>query len=89
MLAGKRFRSLLLKSAIAFAADGMSVRIHGPSGESDAYPVRALAESFVAFDCLRALDELAPGRFTISLSDDIRAIEVGCFLARRLTFIAD
>ncbi len=88
-LAGKRFRCALLKSTVTVSADGASVRIHGPCGESDDYPLRALAESFVAFDCLRALDELPPGRFTVLLGADGRSIEIGCFLARRFIFTAD
>ncbi len=85
-VAGRRYRSPLLDATLVFAADGASVRIHGPAGESDEYAVRPLAEGFLAFDCLRALDELPPGRFTLRLLTD-EQIEVSCFLARGLRFL--
>lgn len=88
LLAGKQFHNGALQSSIAISDDGATLRIQGPSGESEVYPVRALAEGFVAFDCNRALDELPPGRFTIRLRDAGRRIEVGCFLARGLIFEA-
>ncbi|MEO8102811.1 MAG: serine hydrolase [Betaproteobacteria bacterium] len=86
LLAGRTFRSDLLKSAITFSDAGTALSIQGPCGQSDHYPVRALAEGFVAFDCDRALDELPPGRFTIQISQDCRRIEVSCFLARGFLF---
>ena len=71
---------------LAFAADGTSVCVQGSAGESDEYAVRPLAEGFLAFDCLRALDELPPGRFSVRLLPDDQ-LEVGCFLARGLRFL--
>jgi D-aminopeptidase len=87
-LAGKQFRCAALRSVIVFSGDGTTLQIHGPGGESDVYPVRALAEGFVAFDCDRALDELPPGRFTIRIGDAQQRIEVGCFLASGFVFEA-
>ena len=87
-LAGKEFGNPILKSSIVFSADGMTLHMRGPGGESDTYPVRAVAEGIVAFNCDRALDETPPGRFTIHLRDEGRRIEVGCFLARAISFEA-
>ena len=66
----------------------MTLHMRGPGGESDTYPVRAVAEGIVAFNCDRALDETPPGRFTIHLRDEGRRIDVGCFLARTISFEA-
>lgn len=84
-LAGVRFRGEMLDSTMSFSGDGRCLTIHGPAGDSDEYAVRPLARGFLAFDCLRALDELPPGRFTIRLLDG-GDIEVGCFMARGLRF---
>ena len=86
-LGGMAFRCALLRSMIAFADDGSTLCISGPAGQSDIYPVRPLGKHVVAFDCLRALDETPPGRFTIQISEDRRKIEVGCFMARGLVFV--
>ena len=88
VLGGRQFRNTVLNSTIVFSGDGETLHINGPVGESMAYPVRALAAGFVAFDCQRALDELPPGRFTIAIREDTRGIEVGCFLARGFLFKA-
>lgn len=85
-MAGLRFCSDLLESAIEFSPDGTAVRMTGPAGTSDEYTVRPLAPDFLAFDCLRALDELPPGRFTIRILDSAHALEIGCFMARGLIF---
>ena len=85
-LAGRRFENALLKSALIFSADGSTVHITGPCGESDTCPVRSLGRDFAAFDCLRAIDETPPGRFTIHVIDEGGRIEVGCFMARRIIF---
>jgi D-aminopeptidase len=84
-LAGGCFHSSLLGSTLTFAGDGSTLTISGAAGESEPYAVRPLARGFLAFDCLRALDELPPGRFTIRLLDN-GDITVGCFMARGLAF---
>ena len=86
-IGGMEFHSDLLHSTIAFADDGATLRLRGPAGQSDIYPVRPLGRNMLAFDCLRALDETPPGRFTIHISEDRRKIVVGCFMARGLEFV--
>ena len=82
LLAGKTFHCDTLKSSLIFSSDGANLRTIGSCGESDDYPVRALAAGFLGFDCTRALDETPPGRFTIRIRDADKVIEVGCFMAR-------
>lgn len=85
-LASARFYQDILRSTLVFAADGQSLTIEGPTGISDIYPLRPLAENILAFNCDRALDELPPGRFTLVLSQDRQRLEASCFLARGIGF---
>jgi hypothetical protein len=87
-VAGKRFICPLLKSALMFDDAGAALRVVSDNGDAAEYAVRALAEDFVAFDCLRALDELPPGRFTIQIDPEARRLIVGCFGARGFVFSA-
>ena len=87
MLAGRQFHSALLGATMIFSADGSTLTITGPHGESDCHAVRSLGEGFAAFECARALDETPPGRFTMRIRDEGARIEVGCFMARGMTFV--
>jgi D-aminopeptidase len=83
-LAGSTWGSAELGSTIAFSADGKELAITGPHGTSDTYPVMAVGERHVAFDCLRALDEQPPGRYHLRMDGD--RLVVGCLLAQGFVF---
>ena len=50
-IGGMEFHSDLLHSTIAFADGGATLRLRGPAGQSDIYPVRPLGRNMLAFDC--------------------------------------
>ena len=88
LLAGRHFSCPVLESTIVFDDTGTSLSLIGKNSQSTSYAVRALAEGVVAFDCLRALDELPPGRFTIQIVPELHRLVVGCFGARGFVFTA-
>lgn len=83
-LGATRWRCKELGAEIAFSTDGASLLITGPHGTSERYPVHAIGQDVVAFDCLRALDEQPPGRYHLRLKGD--RLAVGCLLAHGFEF---
>ncbi len=84
-LGGMRYHCAELGSDIDFASDGTRLVIIGAHGESESCYVYPLAMDHVAFDCLRALDEVPPGRFTLRIRGN--TLVAGCLLAQGFQFV--
>ncbi|MBL8516751.1 MAG: serine hydrolase [Betaproteobacteria bacterium] len=83
-LADTVWASSELGSRISFSANGATLQITGPHGQSERYPVIPIGADRVAFDCLRALDEQPPGRFHLRRAGNV--LVVGCLLATGFEF---
>lgn len=75
-----------LGSRLNLSADGQSVSFSGPHGESEKYALRPLGEGWLAFDCVRALDEAPPGRFHLRPAGH-ESLLVSCLLAQGFRFM--
>lgn len=84
--AGRRYHCAELRSHLQASADGRSVHFEGPLGQSESYGLRALGDGWLAFDCLRALDEAPPGRFHLR-TDESGGLHLSCLLAQGFRFL--